>query len=95
MLSLNKQLPAPCNKQIDLELEALTFKVLDAREQFSERTLAELYDPDKMPPVLRDAHHELDLAVERCYRKTPFNDDEERLEYLFKEYEKMIAAEKS
>jgi hypothetical protein len=76
------------------ELEELTFKVLDAREQFSERTLAELYDPDKMPTGLRDAHHELDLAVERCYRKTPFKDDEERLEYLFKEYEKMIEAEK-
>jgi hypothetical protein len=36
----------------------------------------------------------MDLAVEQCYRKQPFNSDEERLEYLFKLYEKMIAAEK-
>ncbi len=50
--------------------------------------------PDKMPAVLRDAHRELDLTVERCYRKTPFKGDEERPAYLFKEYEKMIAAEK-
>jgi len=35
-----------------------------------------------------------DLAVERCYRSTPFSSDEERLEYLFKLYEKMIQEEK-
>jgi hypothetical protein len=32
--------------------------------------------------------------VERCYRSTPFSSDEERLEYLFKLYEKMIQEEK-
>ena len=36
----------------------------------------------------------MDLAVEQCYRKKPFKSDEERLEYLFKLYEEMIAAEK-
>ena len=46
-----------------------------------------------MPDGLRAAHHELDLAVELCYRKTPFTSDEERLAYLFKLYEKMIAEE--
>jgi hypothetical protein len=33
--------------------------------------MAELYDPDKMPDGLRQAHHEMDLAVEQCYRKNP------------------------
>ena len=56
--------------------------------------MAELYDPDKMPEGLRQAHHEMDLAVEQCYRKKPFENDEERLEYLFKLYEEMIEAEK-
>jgi hypothetical protein len=32
--------------------------------------------------------------MERFYRSTPFNSDEERLEYLFKLYEKMIQEEK-
>jgi len=32
--------------------------------------------------------------VERCYRAKPFESDEERLEFLFKLYEQMIAAEK-
>jgi len=71
-------------------LEEHVFKVLDAREQHPEKTMAQLYDPDKMPANLRQAHHEMDLAVEQCYRKQPFKSDEERLEYLFARYEKMI-----
>ena len=47
-----------------------------------------------MPAGLREAHHQNDLAVERCYRLKPFESDEERLEYLFKLYEQMIAKEK-
>ena len=69
-------------------------EVLDEREKHSEKTLAEMYDPDKMPEGLKKAHHELDMAIERCYRPKPFKSDEERLEYLFKMYEKMIAKEK-
>jgi len=68
-----------------------TFSILEEREKHSEKTLAQLYDPDKMPEGLKKAHHELDLAIERCYRKKPFVSDEERLEYLFGLYEEMIA----
>jgi hypothetical protein len=77
------------------ELETHVYKVLAEREAHSEKTLAQLYDPDKMPDGLREAHHHLDLAVERCYRTKPFESDEERLEYLFKLYEQMIEEEKS
>ena len=62
--------------------------------EISEKTMAQLYDPDKMPDGLHQAHHEMDLAVEKCYRSRPFKDDEERLAYLFKLYEQMIAEEK-
>ena len=68
--------------------------MLEEREKHSGKTLAQLYDPDKMPKGLKEAHHQLDLAIERCYRLKPFESDTERLEYLFKEYEKMIAKEK-
>ncbi|MBK8244828.1 MAG: class I SAM-dependent DNA methyltransferase [Saprospiraceae bacterium] len=77
------------------ELEKYVYKVLEERENHSEKTLAQLYDPDKMPDGLREAHHQLDLAVESCYRAKPFETDEERLEYLFKLYEQMIEDEKS
>jgi len=39
------------------------------------------------------SHHEMDVAVERCYRARPFTNDEERLEYFFKLYEEMIQNE--
>lgn len=77
------------------ELEKNVYRLLEAREQHSERTLAQLYDPDKMPTQLKEAHFQLDLAVERCYRSKLFASDEERLEYLFKLYEQMIAQEKA
>ena len=77
------------------ELEEHVFNVIDQREAFPELTLAKLYDPDTMPDSLREAHHQMDLAVERCYRKKPFSSDEERLEYLFKLYETMIEEEKT
>ena len=77
------------------ELTQSVFRILEERENHSEKTLAQLYDPDKMPEGLREAHRLNDLAVERCYRSKPFESDEERLEYLFKLYEKMIAEEKA
>lgn len=77
------------------ELETHVYRILEEREKHSEKTLAQLYDPDKMPEGLREAHRQNDLAVERCYRSRPFESDEERLEYLFKLYEQMIDEEKN
>ena len=82
------------SKQRKEELTQCTLKIIDERLKHSEKTLAQLYDRDKMPEGLKEAHHQNDLAVERCYRSTPFSSDEERLEYLFKLYEKMIQEEK-
>jgi hypothetical protein len=77
------------------EITQSVFRILEEREKHSDKTLAQLYDPDKMPDGLREAHRQNDLIIEKCYRSTPFTSDEERLEYLFKLYEKMIAEEKS
>ena len=71
------------------EIDQAAEAVLMAREQHSEKTLAQMYDPDKMPYNLREAHSKLDRVVESCYRPTPFHSDEERLEHLFALYEKM------
>lgn len=73
-------------EQINLHV----YEILEEREKHSGKTLAQLYDPDKTPKGLKEAHLQLDLAIERCYRLKPFTSDTERLEYLFKEYEKMI-----
>ena len=73
------------------EIEAAAEDVLITREYYPEKTLAELYDPDKMPQDLREAHARLDDIVESCYPGYPFQSDEARLECLFKLYEKMTA----
>ena len=74
------------------EIESAAEKVLITRECYPEKTLAELYDPDKMPQDLREAHARLDDIVESCYPGYPFASDEARLECLFKLYEKMTVA---
>lgn len=63
------------------------FAVLDERAKFPEKTMAWLYNPDTMPKGLKQAHHELDLAIERIYRLRPFDSDADRLEFLFKLYD--------
>lgn len=70
-------------------LNLYVFAILDERAKHPEKTMAQLYDPDKMPKGLKKAHEELDRAVEQCYRLQPFTSDTERLEYLFKLYEEM------
>lgn len=73
------------------EIEDAAWEVLGAREAHYGKTLAELYDPETMPADLREAHHQLDLVVDSCYRERPFADENERLEWLLKLYEKMTA----
>ncbi len=53
--------------------------------------MADLYDPDLMPPNLRAAHAALDRAVDRLYRPSGFASDRERVEHLFALYEAMVA----
>lgn len=77
------------------KIVALGRQILFVRENYSEKTMAELYDSKKMPEDLREAHHELDLAVERLYRSKPYNSDEERLADLFALYEQMTEREKT
>ena len=69
------------------------FAVLDERAKYPEKTMAWLYNPETMPSGLKQAHKELDLAIEQIYRLAPFHSDEERLEYLFKLYDEITTKE--
>ena len=71
------------------KLEPLAQAILDARAAHPGETLANLYDPDRMPPNLRKAHTALDRAVDRLYRRGGFASERERVEHLFGLYEKM------
>lgn len=71
----------------------LAQRILDVREFYPEKTLSDLYDPDLMPVDLVKAHRELDAAIEKLYRKRPFDTDEQRLKHLFLRYEKLVNGE--
>ena len=72
-------------------LEPLGQAILDARAAHPNASLADLYDPDLMPPNLWKAHQALDRAVDRLYRPGGFNSERDRLEHLFVLYERMTA----
>jgi len=72
------------------EIESLAEEVILVREEYPDSCIADLYDSEGMPSALRDAHHKLDLAIEKLYRQKPFNNDVERLEHLFARYEALV-----
>ena len=63
--------------------------ILLAREAHWPATIADLYDPEKMPDDLRAAHERNDEVLERIYIGRRFRNDTERLEKLFELYTKM------
>ena len=74
-----------------LKVRTLAQAVLDARAQYPNSTLADLYDVDVMPRELRKAHRDPDAAVDKLYRSAPFSGDRDRVEHLFGLCEKLIA----
>jgi hypothetical protein len=81
-------------------IETAAQAVLDARAAFPDSTLADLYDPLSMPPVLVKAHQALDRAVDAAYiaaeksagRKPPkLGSDAERVAFLFERYQQLTS----
>ena len=79
--------PVPGNDFSSIEKYARA--VLDARNRHADSTLADMYDPSAMPTDLRTAHNALDRAVDRLYRRKPFESDNERVEFLLEKYKEM------
>ncbi|MBX2933851.1 MAG: class I SAM-dependent DNA methyltransferase [Ferruginibacter sp.] len=77
----------PTGKQKEA-IEKAAQAVLDARVSFPNSSLADLYDPNTMPPALVKAHNALDRAVDLCYRSQPFINETKRIEFLFELYDK-------
>lgn len=72
-------------------LEESAREVLLVRADHHPKTIAQLYDPDKMPDDLREAHRRNDGLLETMYIGRPFRNDTERLEHLFKRYADRVA----
>ena len=71
------------------DLTAAATGILLAREAHFPATIADLYNPEKMPADLRAAHDHNDEVLERIYIGRRFRNDTERLEKLFEMYTKM------
>lgn len=88
--------PVPkLTEQNKADLTRCAEDILLARESHFPATIADLYDPEKMPANLREAHERNDETLERIYIGRRFKNDTERLEKLFELYTKMTAAPKS
>ena len=73
----------------------IALSILLAREAHFPATIAELYDPEKMPGDLREAHERNDETLERIYIGRRFKNDTERLEKLFELYTQMTTKQGS
>ena len=80
--------------QLD-QLSASARAILKTRYMHHPKTIAELYDPEKMPDDLREAHRQNDELLESMYIGRPFRNDTERLEKLFKLYAARVEKMKS
>jgi len=76
--------PTPSDKENN-SIEVGVQHILDIRAMYPNSSLADLYNPDLMPPELFKAHDKLDKLVEKAYGKS-FSDDCERVAFLFDEY---------
>jgi hypothetical protein len=81
----------PLTEQNKADLTRCAEDILLAREAHFPATIADLYDPEKMPADLRAAHERNDETLERIYIGRRFKNDTERLEKLFELYTKMTA----
>ncbi|MDI1238657.1 MAG: N-6 DNA methylase [Polaromonas sp.] len=84
----NYPFPSP-KESFKAAVRTKVLQMLSIREAYSEKSLSDLYDVEDMPDDLRKSHHELDIAVEQCFRISGFADDEERLSYIFNQYLEM------
>lgn len=82
-------LPNTLTEQHKDDLTRCAEDILLAREAHFPKTIADLYDPEKMPDNLRHAHERNDEVLERIYIGRKFRNDTERLEKLFELYTKM------
>lgn len=82
--------PTPEQKQ---KIEATAQAILDARKNYPDSSLADLYDPLTMPADLLKAHKENDKAVLSAYGLPANATESEIVAHLFKMYEELTKGE--
>ncbi len=72
-------------------LNAHALDLLAIREEYSDWSLAELYNPDTMPSQLQRSHKALDAEVDALYQKNPFHSDDQRVQILLDMYARLVS----
>ncbi|MDI9334909.1 MAG: N-6 DNA methylase [Cytophagales bacterium] len=90
--------PQAISDKASKAIESAAQAVLDARAAYPDSSLADLYDPNTMPPVLVKAHQTLDKAVDAAYKYKGGKEDAPRVAFLFERYQaltSLLPAEKA
>lgn len=85
----------PLTEKNKEDLIACAEEIMITRERHFPATIADLYDPKKMPEDLREAHERTDEVIERIYIGRRFKNDSERLEKLFALYTEISTKKKT
>lgn len=87
--------PIDASAKLQQSISAAAQGVLDARKQFPDATLADLYDRRSNALALFKAHQALDRAVDAAYvpsgGKRTWSTEAERVAFLFKQYKKITS----
>ena len=78
------------DKKRKAKIEKAAQKILDARANYPNASLADLYDEVSMPPDLRKAHNENDAAVMDAYGYPSNFTEEQMVADLFLRYQAML-----
>ena len=84
----NFPFPTPTDEQ-KAKIEQTSQAILDARALYPECSLAELYNENGMPPELRTAHQNNDMAVMAAYGFSTKMSESECVAELFKMYQEL------
>ena len=85
----NFPMPTATDEQ-KAEIEKLVQSMLDARANYPESSLSDLYDPLTMPPDLLKAHQSLDRAVMKLYGFSKDATEVEIVAALMERYQEMV-----
>ena len=67
-------------------LDDLAIKLIEVREKFTEKTLADLYDPEKIPKIIVDIHNEIDTKICGLMNINIDDTDEKKISILLQKY---------
>ena len=83
--------PWPAKPKDVTNIESLAQRILDVRQQYTDSSLADLYDPVLMPKDLRKAHKNLDKSILKLYGLKNDASDNDVLKKLFSMYNSIIS----